>query len=54
MVNLVVLLGALKIKLELELEVTEYNELRHQKECTSVSYGLHIQITLVFYLNLFI
>ncbi len=36
------------------MQVTAYNELRYGKDCTSVSYGLHNQITLVFDLNSFI
>ncbi len=35
-------------------QVTAYNELRYGKDCTSVSYGLHNQITFVFDLNSFI
>ncbi len=36
------------------MQVTAYNELRYGKDCTSLSYGLHNQITFVFDLNSFI
>ncbi len=32
-------------------QVTAYNELRYGKDCTSVSYSLHNQITFIFDLN---